>query len=113
MNQTERQFKALGDKTRLRILMMLQVRPLCGCEVSEILGLAPSTTSKHLSLLRQADLVEDRRAGKWVIYSLPSAPDPTVRSLLELLERQLSQDPQVAQDRELSTALEGTLTCQT
>ena len=63
-------FKALGDKTRLQILSFLAVRPLCNCELHELLGLAPSTVSKHLSLLKAAGWVQDKRMGKWVLYRL-------------------------------------------
>ena len=52
-------FKALADSNRIRILKMLEVRPLCVCEITEVLNLAASTVSKHLSILRDADFIID------------------------------------------------------
>jgi len=59
-------FKAVSDPNRIRILKMLEVRELCVCEITEILNLAASTVSKHLSLLRDAEFILDRKEGKWV-----------------------------------------------
>ena len=58
-------FKALGDSNRIRIVKMLEARELCVCEVREVLDLSNSTVSKHLSVLRDADLILDRKDGKW------------------------------------------------
>lgn len=62
--------KALSDESRLRILMALRDRELCVCQMTAFLDLAPSTTSKHLSILRQARLIESEKHGKWVYYHL-------------------------------------------
>ena len=61
--------KALADENRVRALMALRERELCVCEIIELLGLAPSTVSKHLSILYQAGLLESRKDGRWVYYS--------------------------------------------
>lgn len=74
--------KALADESRLRILNALRDRELCVCQVIELLGLAPSTVSKHLSILRQAGLVDSRKEGRWMHYRLPAAPPPLVCELL-------------------------------
>ena len=60
--------KALSDPSRVRIFCALQDRELCVCQVVELLGLAMSTVSKHMSILRQARLVESRKKGRWVYY---------------------------------------------
>jgi len=61
--------KALADQNRLRILCALSGRrELCVCQVQELLGLAASTTSKHLGILAAAGLVEVRRDGRWSYY---------------------------------------------
>ena len=70
MRPVVKTFKALSDMNRLRILKMLEVRPLCVCEITEVLQLATSTVSKHLSILRDAELIIDEKEGKWVNYSL-------------------------------------------
>jgi len=63
--------KALADENRLRVLAVLQGRELCVCQIIALLGLAPSTVSKHMSILRHADLVESRKEGRWMHYKLP------------------------------------------
>ena len=70
MNKLVNIFKSLADGSRLRIVKMLQARELCVCEITETLGLAPSTVSKHLSILKAAGVIEDRKDGKWVYYRL-------------------------------------------
>ncbi len=63
--------KALSDPNRIRILHALASRgELCVCQIHEILGLAASTTSKHLSILAAAALVEVRKDGRWSYYRL-------------------------------------------
>jgi len=114
MESIAKLFKALGEETRLRILKMLQIRPLCNCEVQDILGLAPSTISKHLGLLREAGLVEDRREGKWVFYQLSNHPmTPTGKVLLEHLIHHLENHQQVLDDREKVIGLSGQFNCST
>ncbi len=63
--------KALADENRLRALAALNGRELCVCQIIALLGLAPSTVSKHMSILRHADLVESRKEGRWMHYRLP------------------------------------------
>ncbi len=76
----ERLFKALGDANRLKILMLLTEREMCVCEVMITLGMTQSNASHHLAILERADLVKNRREGKWVLYALSS---PRVASLIE------------------------------
>jgi ArsR family transcriptional regulator len=94
-------FKALSDKNRLRIMKMLEARPMCVCEITAVLSLAPSTVSKHLSLLHEAELIEDRKEGRWVNYSLPGKSLILfVSGMLKLLRRSLNDDPEVVADME-------------
>ena len=60
--------RALSDPNRVRTLAALRKRELCVCQIVELLGLAPSTVSKHMSILTQAGLVESRREGRWIYY---------------------------------------------
>src|SRR4051812_21400263 len=62
--------RAAADPTRLRILLLLKAEELSVAELQEILTLGQSTISTHLSQLKQARLVEDRRAGKNILYRL-------------------------------------------
>lgn len=62
--------KALGDEQRVRALMSLAEGELCVCQIIEVLGLSPSTVSKHMSILQQAGLIERRKEGRWAYYRL-------------------------------------------
>jgi len=64
------EFKVLGDKTRLRILALLQDRELCVCDLTEVLGISQPGVSQHMRRLRQAGFVNERRGGQWIYYSL-------------------------------------------
>ncbi len=76
--------KAAADETRVRILLALSRHELCVCQITELLDLAPSTVSKHLSILYNARLVNMRKSGKWVYYSL-SGKDAS-KSVREILK---------------------------
>jgi DNA-binding transcriptional ArsR family regulator len=91
--------KALADANRVRMVMALRDQELCACQLTELLGLAPSTMSKHLSILYQARLVNMRKDGRWVYYSLPGrqAPAP-VRAALEWVSTSLAEDERTAAD---------------
>ena len=62
---------ALADEKRVRILMALRDGELCVCQITELFVLAPSTISKHLSILHQARLVDSRKKGRWIFYRQP------------------------------------------
>jgi len=100
MRQIIKIFKALSDSNRLRIIKMLEVKPLCVCEITEILQLANSTVSKHLSILRDADLILDKKDGKWVNYALNThISDDVKRQVLDLLKDGLPKDDLISRDR--------------
>ena len=63
-------FKALGDETRQRILSLLSVKELCVCELIMALNITQPTTSHHLKILEDANLVQSRKDGRWVFYSV-------------------------------------------
>lgn len=82
MNVSWDTLKLLSDPTRLRVLALLLREELSVAELQEILGMAQSRISSQLALLRQADVVSDRRDGKRAYYSLQANLDPGVKSLL-------------------------------
>lgn len=88
--------KALSDPNRVRMLKMLQHRVMCVCEIQEALGIAQPTVSKHLKILEKAGLVNRRKEGLWVNYSVSDgSSSPFAASLLGHLKHWLSDDPAV------------------
>jgi len=109
MRSTLRITKALSDIQRLRILMLLRTGELCVCQVIAVLGLAPSTVSKHLSILSGAGLLDSRKDGRWAYYRLPQgAALKTVKPVLKWLGEVLGGDDSVAKD---AKKLEAALAC--
>lgn len=99
--------RALADENRVRALMFLRHGELCVCQIVEMLGLAPSTVSKHLSILRQADLIDSRKEGRWVYYRLAEESSPTVLGALDWMRDSLSADRKIhADDESLRRVLE-------
>lgn len=98
--------KALADENRVRMLLALRRRELCVCQIIELIKLAPSTVSKHMSILKQSRLVDSRKEGRWMYYRLagPDAP-PAVRQAIDWAARSLAGDPQVAADAERLQAI--------
>jgi ArsR family transcriptional regulator, arsenate/arsenite/antimonite-responsive transcriptional repressor len=91
--------KALADENRLRILMALQGGEVCVCQITELMGLAMSTVSKHLSVLYQAGLVNARKEGRWMYYSLPGKGAPTAaREAVAWVRRSLDGQERMARD---------------
>ena len=79
MKQALRVFGALSDENRVRMLYALRHGELCVCQLIELMGLSPSTVSKHLSILRDAGLLDSRKEGRWVYYRLA---DQTILPML-------------------------------
>jgi len=109
MRSTLRITKALSDIQRLRILLMLREGELCVCQVIAVLGLAPSTVSKHLSILSGAGLVDSRKDGRWAYYRLPQGEAlKAVKPVLKWLDGALEDDGSIAKD---AKRLEAALAC--
>ncbi len=99
--------KALADENRVRVLAALNGRELCVCQIIDLLQLAPSTVSKHLSILRQARLLEVRKNGRWMYYRLNEKnPPAAVASALDWVIGSVGSEPVVREDdRRLSEIL--------
>lgn len=91
--------KALADEGRVRIIMALQNGELCVCQIVELLQLAPSTVSKHMSILRQARLVDTRKDGRWVYYSLDTDSNQLSAPVVSWMSESLSEIPEIVADR--------------
>ncbi len=94
--------RALGDENRVRALLALRGGELCVCQIIELLGLAPSTVSKHMSILKQARLVEATKRGRWVYYRLPHEAESSrlVAEVVSLVLGAISNDPAILRDDE-------------
>ena len=92
--------RSIADPTRVRILKMLEPGELCVCQITAILGLAPATVSKHLSLLKLAGLLSQRKEGRWVFYRLSQHDNnPYAPPVLGLMQKILDDDPVIAEDK--------------
>jgi ArsR family transcriptional regulator len=93
MTQPFEIFKALGDDTRLRLVnLFLQTQDdLCVCEMVDALALPQYQISKHLTILKNAGLLQARRQGTWVYYRLDREESPLLRALFKVLDRHLNQ----------------------
>lgn len=112
LNKQEKIFKALSDKSRIRILKMLQVKPLCVCEITELLKLAISTVSKHLSILKDSGLIIDDKEGKWVNYKLNiTSGDPQVLSAILYIQLLLENDETILKDRKSVYKIDRNIIC--
>jgi DNA-binding transcriptional ArsR family regulator len=90
--------KALSDRNRVRALMALRGRELCVCQIIKLLGLAPSTVSKHMSILRAAGLVDARKEGTWMHYSLAKRPGPAAGPALAMTAAALQKNGEILKD---------------
>ncbi len=91
--------KALSDESRVRALLSLRGGELCLCQIIEVLGLSPSTVSKHMDVLFQAGLVARRKEGRWHYFCLADGDSPpVVRRAIEWVLGSLRREPIVVGD---------------
>jgi DNA-binding transcriptional ArsR family regulator len=92
--------KALADENRIRIISALKGRELCVCQLIELLELAPSTVSKHVSILKNARLIEGRKQGRWMYCRLAGMQAPAcVKDTLSWVLETAGQEPKVRADK--------------
>jgi len=101
LNQYETVMKAASDPTRVRILKILESGEICVCQIIAVVQLSQPTISNHLSLLKSAGLIKDRKDKKWVFYSLDGQDaDEYAGRVLRNLRGWLNDDPLIERDRE-------------
>ena len=98
-------FKALSDETRLRIIKLLEQGELCVCDITAALDMVQPKVSFHLSTLKEAGLIKDRKQGKWVHYRLNE--NDLFRRMLILSACERMQDGTIAGDRRRLSAFLG------
>jgi ArsR family transcriptional regulator, arsenate/arsenite/antimonite-responsive transcriptional repressor len=98
MEKTLNITKALSDGNRLRVIMALTgYEELCVCQITEMLGHATATVSRHMSVLQNAGLVKSRKKGRWVYYRL-SETFPCL--LLQWLNDSAANTDEIKRDKE-------------
>jgi ArsR family transcriptional regulator, arsenate/arsenite/antimonite-responsive transcriptional repressor len=107
MIELEQLFKGLTDQTRLRILNLLLHDELCVCDIQYVLGSAQPNVSRHLTYLKNAGLVLDRREGTRVYYRLALTPNDVRNQLFAFLREVFRGHEQLEQDvRSLKKAIQ-------
>lgn len=92
--------KALSDPNRVRALMALRRGELCLCQIIELLAIAPSTASKHMSILKSAGLVESRKEEKWIYYRLTENSSlKGIDNLIKVCIDMVSSDSMITNDQ--------------
>jgi ArsR family transcriptional regulator len=109
LDELENVFKALADRTRLRILALLGNDEVCVCHMHDSLKLPQPTVSRHLAYLRKSGLVEARRDGVWMHYQVSRSLSPAVQGIIHAAVDALQQVPAAAQDRKAFTRSFGEL----
>lgn len=92
-------FRALADRTRLRLLNLIGDDEVCVCFFVAVLGTNQPMISRHLAYLRRAGLVRGRREGKWMHYRVVDPANPAARRIFGEVRRWLAGDPRMQRDR--------------
>jgi ArsR family transcriptional regulator len=95
----EKFFAALADRTRLRLLNLIEGREVCVCYFVQVLALPQPTISRHLAFLRRSGVVVARRQGKWMHYRLAAPANAAVRALLRQTLEWLGEQPDMRRER--------------
>ena len=98
-------FKALADRTRLRLLNLIGEDEICVCFFVEVLGTNQPKISRHLAYLRKAGVVAGRREGKWIHYRVVEPPDRHAASVFREVRNWLREDETMQVDRNRLTQL--------
>lgn len=99
MKSTLSILKALADRNRLRIMSaLIDHNELCACQITELLDITAASASRHLSLLVNAELLDSRKAGRWVYFRLHSHPGKH-HPMIQWLKSELDLSEEVQEDR--------------
>ena len=95
----EKLFRVLADRTRLRLLNLMNGREICVCYLVAVLQTSQPKISRHLACLRTSGIVAARRDGRWMHYRIVPPRDPAAARILEEVQRRLAEDRAMRQDR--------------
>lgn len=93
-------FRALADRTRLRLLNLMRSEEVCVCFFVEVLKTHQPKISRHLAYLRKAGIVGARREGPWMHYRIVEPPDPNAAQVLSETLAWLANDREMQRDHE-------------
>ena len=97
MKEVLKILKALSDENRLKIVILLKVKPLCVCELKEVLPIAGSTLSAHLKLLYLSGIIDQNKSGRWIEYFLTD--NEKILNLIESLENFIINRDEIDRDK--------------
>ncbi|ABC78808.1 ArsR/SmtB family transcription factor [Syntrophus aciditrophicus] len=98
MEQFTRMYKALSEEMRLRIVMLLTHGELCVCELMSIFDESQSKVSRHLAYLKNSGMVQSRRVGTWMHYSLREPLGSAMNAQLIFMKQQFTEFPVFRED---------------
>ena len=99
MQKLAQLFKALSDETRLRIVnLIIETGEICACDIQRVLGFTQTKVSRHLAYLKHSGILQDRRSGGWMLYSLVDADDPAKKILFKELGGLFQNEPTLQKD---------------
>lgn len=104
-------YNMLSDKNRLRILKLLQYKPMCVCELTFLLGIRQPSVSRHLIKLKDSGLIDSRQDKLWHEYFLSEKKDKYVNLILGQIKRLLNDDPVILADREKAKYIDRNIVC--
>lgn len=111
MTSSPQLFRALADRTRLRIVNLLARGSLCVCDIQRILEQPQSSVSRHVALLKSAGLIRDRRDGMRTFYTLTASDSRLTRAVVGALRAHLADEGEYRADLEELAALRASGEC--
>jgi ArsR family transcriptional regulator len=98
MKDLEQVLKVLADKNRMRIVKLLEIRKMCVCELTYILGIKQPSVSRHLKKLRESGIIEEEKNGYWKDYYLAKSDEMYTQLLIKNFKSWLNNDPIIKKD---------------
>jgi ArsR family transcriptional regulator len=91
-------FRALADRTRLRLINLMSQGEICVCFLVEVIETNQPKISRHLAYLRRAGIVDARRDGKWMQYQIITPSNENAAQVLQKVQAWLRADPEMQKD---------------
>jgi len=111
MEKLSQVYNMLSDKNRLRILKLLEYKPMCVCELTYVLGIRQPSVSRHLRKLKEIGLIESRQDGQWREYFINRQGNEYSRILIGNLSGWLNDNPVIVEDRKKAAQTSRNLLC--